>query len=226
MPESEKIHSRKWGVAAAMAIILLLAGAGAGWWVWTLKTRSFQSDVVNLAPKEPALERPSPVQEPHGIFQDAPSLVTPPNIDPDPPTPIRAPVIKPVMAQAEENVTGDVQVSSPGVIDEFSRLRTELERKKLQVEIARQNEQLRSLEIASMPARVPAAPTVSRQAVPLRVQSVFGRGRDLRAVIEQPGKGTATVAVGDRIGGETVATISADAVVVRSGRKTRILAFK
>ena len=232
MPESGKIPSSKWGMAMALTVVLLLGGAGAVWWAWTLMARSSQTHVVNLAPEEPVLKRTAPEVQLDGTALEKPAMVAPPVIEPAPQTPMRATVTIPVAARSESNTTVSdvparpVELSEPGVIHEFSRLRTELERKKLEVEIARQEEELRALQTPAIPPQASPSPVASRLAAPLRVHSVFGRGGDLRAVIEQPGKGLATVAVGDRIAGETVAGISADAVVVHNGRMKRTLAFK
>lgn len=232
MPESGKIPSSRWGMVMALTVVLLLGGAGAGWWAWTLMARSSQTHVVNIVPEEPVLKRTAPESQLGGTVLEKPAMAVSPAIEPAPHVPMRAAVTIPVLARSEGNTTvpdapvHPVEIPVPGVIHEFSRLRTELERKKLEVEIARQEEELRALQSTPEPQQARPSPVASRPVAPLRVHSVFGRGRDLRAVIEQPGKGLATVAVGDRIAGETVAGISADAVVVRNGRMKRTLAFK
>jgi type IV pilus biogenesis protein PilP len=253
MPESGKIRSGNRGLIAGLTILFLVACTGAGWWAWTVKARSSPRPVVTLVP-ESVLKKSSASTETNDTAPANPAMADPPASHPQQPVPIRVPVSTSLAAQTEQealdgNATtpADIalsgqnsapdaiqliqagEISEPGVIHEFSRLRTELERKKLQVEIARQDQELRDLQFATFSPVIEPEPALVRPKpprVPPRVVSIYGRGNDLQAVIDQPGTGQQTVRLGDLVEGAPVMGISGDGVVIGTGPQKRTLGFK
>lgn len=246
MPEFQKILSGKRGVTAALAALLMVLCAGAGWWAWTVKARSAPRPVVHLAPVDSTPAPPVQKQSNATLQEDEQSaMAAPPTFDMDPPQ--QEPKDASVVTQNKQEV-GDTpdpvgnalsdadrddqpaELPEAGAIHEFSRLRTELERKKLEVEIARQNQQLRDLHFTTVSPGIAPGPVVTHPAVPRvippRVVSIYGRGNNLQAMVEQSGKGLVSISVGDRIGGETVMGITERGVVVGTGSQTRTLGFK
>lgn len=235
MPESVKIRSSNRGVAVVLAALIFVAFAGAGWWARTVKNRSSPKPVVRLVPEEAALKKAAPVKEPNATEHGTPVMVEPPAVEPAPPVPFREEVVMHAVAQADSKadradaVEHEGEIAESGDIHEFSQLRTELERKKLQVEIARQEQQLRDLEFAAYSPEMVQEPIDVNPApprIPPRVVSIYGRGNDLEAVIDHPDKGQVTVRLGDVVDGAPVMGISGDGVVVGTGPQKRILGFK
>lgn len=127
-----------------------------------------------------------------------------------------------------------------GTVDDFSALRTDLERMKLEVAIAEQRQKL--LEIRSgkvnsagipapslFPGQVtPAASVPVRKSAPAKpkVISIQGKAGNLRATVKQPGAGLLDVAVGDRVGRGEVVEISPAGVVVSYGGRKTVLGFQ
>ena len=129
---------------------------------------------------------------------------------------------------------GNVPLKPMGTLEEFTLLRTELERVRLLVAIKEEGRRLKELSLPVLPG-VPGqsgtagvAP-VARKPRPKprpKVISIQGVEGDLCATVHQPGVGVVDVRAGDRLGGGKVESITLNRVVVRYGAKKRTLGFK
>ncbi len=127
--------------------------------------------------------------------------------------------------QPEQNVSADnkTEREQPDTLSILSNLRTTKEIRKVQVEIAKMDNELRELRtvrISSLPQLMPPAKrhvkSSTKSASRPKVVAVEGVGAQLRAVLRTR-SGLVTVKTGDRIGSGKVSCIEPNRVMVRYG---------